>query len=144
MDDDDFYDDSEEPAYMFNSLSDLINFVTWLMENFDNPEDFEAIVATITEEQFEEADNEAMGLEDILDRLFLVDGCTRQRSAETEYLKCPECGAIFATPSGLTIHQAVLHADSEDSPQDNEFWSIIENSYTNHQEETNGDLRNPE
>lgn len=142
--DDDFYDDAEEPAYMFNSLSDLINFVTWLMENFDNPEDFEAIIATVTDEQFEEADAEGLFLEDVLERIIYPNGCTRGQRTEDEYLKCPECGAIFATPSGLGIHQAVIHADLEDRPDDNEFWSIIENSYTNHQEETNGDLRHPE
>lgn len=141
--DDEIFDDNE-PAYMFNSLSDLVNFVTWLMENFENPEDFEAIIANVTESDFEDMDEEALNLEDLLDRLFLGEPCTRKKVTDDGYLKCEECGAIFATPSGLTIHQAVLHADSEVEAEDTEFWSIIENSYTNHQEETNGDLQHPE
>lgn len=141
--DDEIFDDAE-PAYMFNSLSDLVNFVTWLMENFENPEDFEAIIANVTESDFEDMDEEAMNLEDLLDRLFLGDSCTRKKTTDDGYLKCDDCGAIFATPSGLTIHQAVLHADKEVEAEDTEFWSIIDNSYKNHHEETNGDLQHPD
>jgi len=142
MNDELFSDD--DPAYMFDSLSDLINFVTWLTDNFDSPEDFEALIAEVTQQDFDEAYEDGAGLEDVLDRILLRGSCTRHAQSENEYLECPECGAIFVTPSGLGIHMSVLHTDSNASDKDTEFWSIIENFYTNHQEEPNGDLQHPE
>lgn len=130
--------DEEEPTYMFNSLSDLLHFVKWLTENFDNPTDFEDALTTISAD-------DSLGFEEALDMVLQASTpCTRSREPESEFFECPDCGAIFATPSGLTIHCSVIHADNEvvarQAQQDSEFWDIVDNFYEDHKKELNNDL----
>lgn len=125
----------EEPAYMFSSLRDLLHFVKWLTDNFDNPADFEEALASIQ-------GREDLDLEDALELLLDVSVCTRHQRDDDDYLECNECGAIFATPSGLRIHQSVLHAEAINKENSDEFWTIIKNSYENHQEGNNDNIHN--
>lgn len=125
----------DEPAYMFSSLSDLIHFVQWLTENFDTPEDFEIALQSVS------ADDD-IDLEEALGFILDVSPCTRSVKTDDDYLECDECGAIFATPSGLRIHQSVLHAESVGKEKNDEFWDIIKNSYENHKEDNHDNLHN--
>jgi hypothetical protein len=128
----------DEPTYMFNSLQDLIHFVEWLTENFEDPKDFEEGLAGIT------VDSDDVDFEEMLELVLYNLECTRSpRQAEVVF-ECAHCGAIFMTSSGLYIHQAVLHSNDEafEQNRDSEFWSIIENSFNNHQEGTSDDLHN--
>lgn len=131
--------DDEEPSYMFSSLSDLLHFVKWLTDNFDNPKDFEDALATISAD-------DSLGFEEALDLILQSSTpCTRSREPERELFECPDCGAIFATPSGLSIHCSVIHADNEvvarQVKQDTEFWDIVDSFYEDHKEGLNNDLR---
>ena len=128
----------EEPAYMFNSLSDLLHFVKWLTENFDSPNDFEDALMSISAD-------DSLGFEEALDLVLQSSTeCTRSRNKERELFECPDCGAIFATPSGLSIHCAVIHADNEvvarQVQQDDAFWGIVDGFYEDHKKETTNDL----
>jgi hypothetical protein len=130
--------DDDEPSYMFSSLNDLLHFVKWLTENFDNPKDFEEALDSISAD-------DSLGFEEALDLVLRVSpDCTRSKGKEREFFECPDCGAIFATPSGLNIHCSVIHSDNEELSdrikQDDEFWDIVKNSYTDHQEELDDDL----
>ena len=126
----------DEPAYMFSSLNDLLHFVKWLTDNFDTPEDFEVALSSIS------ADDDT-DLQDALGLVLGVSYCTRQpASTDDGYLECEECGGIFATESGLRIHQTVLHAEAINKEKNDEFWNIIKNSYENHNEGNNDNLHN--
>jgi hypothetical protein len=132
--------DDEEKSYIFGSLNDLLSFVKWLVENFEDPQDFEDIILTISAD-------DSLEFEDALDLILRHPSyCTRAQPEEQDFFECSECGAIFATPSGLNIHSAVLHADKEledeKAKKDDEFWDIINNSYTENQEGINDDLHN--
>lgn len=129
--------DDEEKSYMFGSLHDLLNFVKWLVENFEDPQDFEDIISTISAD-------DSLEFEDALDLILRHPSyCTRTQPEEQDFFECSECGAIFATPSGLNIHTSVLHADKElEAKRDDEFWDIINNSYTENKEGMNDDLHN--
>jgi hypothetical protein len=125
----------DEPAYMFQSLDDLLNFVKWLTDNFDTPEDFEKALASMTAD-------EDMDLEDVLEVLLDMHECTRSHPSAQKYLECDDCGAIFVTPSGLNIHRTVLHSGNGNKENDTEFWDIIQNSYVGDNEGTDDGLRN--
>lgn len=132
--------DDDEPSYMFDSLNDLLHFVKWLVEHFEDPQDFEDILSTISTD-------DSLEFEEALDLILRHPSyCTRTRHDQQEFFECADCGAIFATPSGLNIHTAVIHADKEvefeQIKKDDEFWDIINNSYTENKEDINDDLHN--
>lgn len=125
--------DDEENLYVFHSLSDLVQFVKWLTENFDRAADFEDAIASISAD-------DSIGFEDALDLVLRASPeCTRSRNPEREFFECPDCGAIFATPSGLNIHCSVIHADNdavaEQVKNDDTFWDIVGDFYEDHKEE---------
>jgi hypothetical protein len=111
-------DDDTYHEYTFNSVEDIFVFVEWVRANFDDAEEYETWFLYAM-------DN------DIPPTTF----CTRGKKVEQPLHSCVDCKAQFLTRAGLDVHQKVVHKSKKKIQK--QFWEIVNNSYENHQEETN-------
>lgn len=111
-------DDDTYHEYTFNSVEDIFVFVEWVRANFDDAEEYETWFLYVMDD-------------DIPPTTF----CTRGKKVEQPLHSCVECKAQFLTQAGLDVHQKVVHKNKKKIQK--QFWEIVNNSYENHQEETN-------
>lgn len=120
------HDDPENPMVVlgFASIDDLIHFIEWVNENFDDPEELRTY--------FENT---------IQQHISSYKQCERSEETVKKYKHCcdiDDCDLSFVTASGLKLHQRVAHGVDPDM----DFWNIINNSYKNHHKEIRDHLRN--
>lgn len=120
------HDDSENPMVVlgFASIDDLINFIDWVNENFDDPEELRTYFENTVQQHILE-----------------YKQCERTEEAVRKYKHCcdiDDCDLSFVTSSGLKLHKRVAHGVDPDM----DFWNIINNSYKNHHKEIRDHLRN--
>lgn len=95
----------------FSDVSNLIQFIQWVNDNFDDPEDLH--------EWFDEKIVEQSNHTSI-----------RGLAGDDPSFTCTLCDSTFSTSAGLLVHQKNLH---KDNLQDDPFWNLIRNSFINHQ-----------
>lgn len=110
-DDEDELDTSYTMFLGFAEVNDLIKFIEWVNNTFEDPYDLE--------EWFNNRLREYSG-----------HSCTQIIAENTPEFVCESCDATFSTSTGLMLHQKNKHRDLL---QSDPFWSIINNSYLNHQ-----------
>jgi len=120
-------DDSEAPMVMigFLSFDDLLQFITWAHETFDDPEDLQEYFSNMAVSSHNHSYKE----------------CTRDASLIKKFehvCDVDDCGYTFVSRNGLKMHKRVAHGIDEDR----DFWDIINSSYTNHHKEIRDNLRN--
>lgn len=119
-------DDPEKHIVMlgFASIDDLINFIDWVNENFDDPDDLRMYFENTVDQHLAE-----------------YKQCTRTEESVAKYkhvCDIDDCDFSFVTASGLKLHKRVAHGVDPDI----NFWNIINNSYKNHHKEIRDHLRN--
>lgn len=101
-----------ESEYVFHSIEDIITFVQWVKENFDNIDDYE--------------DWFGMSIDYIIPPEVI---CTRPHKNEPSFFSCSKCKAKFSTEAGLQIHDSILHNGIKKTKYDDQFWKIINTEY---------------
>lgn len=101
-----------ESEYVFHSIEDIIVFVQWIKDNFDNVDDYESWFGTSIDDMIPP---------DVI--------CTRVQRLEPLYFPCSKCKAKFSTEAGLKVHESILHRGVKNTEEDEEFWKIINEGY---------------
>lgn len=107
-----------DPEYVFRNIEEILIFVQWIKDNFDNLDDYET--------WFDVSIDYVVPPEII---------CTRNTKSSNVYYSCPKCQAKFSTKAGLDVHDTVLHKGIIKSERDKEFWDIINASYKEESDE---------
>ncbi len=107
-----------ESEYVFHSIEDILIFVQWIKDNFEDTNDYEN------------------WFDNSMDMFIPSEvACTRTTKNEHFYFACSKCKAKFSTEAGLKVHDSVLHRGIKKTAEDEEFWKIINEGYKEENDE---------